>query len=403
MLKAPSDPPLTDLEGVVCRQVEVAGQSLTLYESSLPLIDAMIADIRAAQARVWMETYIFAGDKAGEAVADALSDRAAAGLDVRLMYDAVGSISTPAALFARMEAAGVKVHVYHGFREALRRFGFFFRTMNRRNHRKLLVIDDEIAYFGGMNVVDQSGIETIEDAKARRLPMSAGWRDVHVRMVGSTQHEIAEIMERLWKRAHHKRVGRWPKWPVREMIAAKGDGLWFFDTRPTFKNRRAHRMLVPLIRLARHDITLSMAYFIPIGRVLRELTRAQQRGVRIRVIIPGQSDVAAVQWATRYFYKFLLSRGFHIYERKNQMLHSKVMVIDGRWSVIGSCNLDPRSLRLNLEFLATGHSRKLAAVVLTICRFEIRNSKRVRLEDYERRTLRQRLIDRLAWTFRRWL
>jgi cardiolipin synthase len=85
------------------------------------------------------------------------------------------------------------------------------------------------------------------------------------------------------------------------------------------------------------------------------------------------------------------------------MLHSKVMVIDGKYSVIGSCNLDPRSLRLNLEFLAVGISRKLAAAVLTICRFEIRNSRRVRIEDYLKRTWRERLLDRTAWAFRRWL
>jgi cardiolipin synthase A/B len=403
MLQTPSESAQIDLTGVVCQQVTVDGQALTLFESSSPLIESMVSDIRAAQQRVWMETYIFADDKASQAVAVALADRAAAGLDVRMMYDAVGSISTPAAIFTRMAAAGVKVHVYHGFREALARFGFFFRTMNRRNHRKLLVIDDEIAYFGGMNIVDQSGMETAADVKARHLPLSAGWRDVHVRLVGPKQREIADIVERLWKRAHHQKPGRWPRWPVRQLLNSKREGLWFFDTRPTFKNRRAHQMLVPLIRLAKHDITVSMAYFIPIGRVLRELTRARRRGVKIRVIIPGQSDVRAVQWATRYFYKFLLSRGFHIYERKDLMLHSKVMVIDGRWSVIGSCNLDPRSLRLNLEFLAVGYSRKLAAGVLKICRFEMRNSQRVRLEHYLRRTWKQKALDRIAWTFRRWL
>jgi cardiolipin synthase A/B len=403
MLQPSIDSPQTETGGVICQQVTVAGQSLTLFESSSPLIEAMVADIRAARRRVWMETYIFAADRAGESIAEALSDRAAAGLDVRLMYDAVGSVATPAAIFAGMQAAGVKVHVYHGFREALRRFGFFFRTMNRRNHRKLLIVDDEIGYFGGMNVVDQSGMETVDDVKARNLPISAGWRDVHVRLIGPQQRELTEIMQRLWKRAHHNRVDAWPRWPVRQMLAAKEDGLWFFDTRPTFKNRRAHRMLVPLIRRAEHDITVSMAYFIPIGRVLRELTRARRRGVKIRVVIPGQSDVRAVQWATRYFYKYLLSRGFHIYERKDLMLHSKVMVIDGRYSVIGSCNLDPRSLRLNLEFLAVGISRKLAAGVLKICRFEMRNSRRVRLEDYLKRTWSQRLLDRTAWALRRWL
>src|SRR5688572_9371035 len=101
----------SDLQGIICQQVTVADQSLTLYESSSPLIEAMVADIRAAKQRVWMETYIFADDKAGQAIAEALSDRAAAGLEVRLMYDAVGSIATPAAVFTRMQSAGVKVHV----------------------------------------------------------------------------------------------------------------------------------------------------------------------------------------------------------------------------------------------------------------------------------------------------
>jgi cardiolipin synthase A/B len=402
MLQVPG-PSTTDVSSVLGGQIDLVGQKLTLFESSPPLVDAMVADIRSAQRRVWMETYIFANDAAGQAIADALIDRAKAGLDVRLMYDAVGSISSPAAMFTQLEQAGVKVHVYHGFRQALRRFVTFFETMNRRNHRKLLVVDDDIAYFGGMNIVDQSGIKTVDDAKARSLPMSAGWRDVHVRMVGDKQGEIALLMERLWKRVHHQRGGKWPKWPVREMMRAQSDGLWFFDTRPTIKNRQAHRMLVPLIRQARHEITLSMAYFIPIGRVLRELTRARRRGVKVRVIIPGQSDVAAVQWATRYFYKYLLTRGFLIYERNDQMLHSKVMVIDGQWSVIGSCNLDPRSLRLNLEFLAVGNSRRLAVGVLKICRFEMRNSRRVRMADYMQRNWRQRLLDRAAWAMRRWL
>ena len=384
------------------RAVEVAGHELRFYEESQPLIDAMLEDIRAAKSRVWLETYIFADDDAGRAVADALIDRAQAGLDVRLMYDAVGSIGTPGALFARMQDGGVQVHAYHTLGEAVRRFSLF-KVFNRRNHRKLLVVDDSTGFFGGMNIVDQSGLNTVEDTKRHHLPASAGWRDVHVRLVGPKQAELADAFDRLWQRVLHRRPGSWPAWPIQPMLRASEDSIWFFDCRPTLRYRQAHRMFVPLLRKARKKITISMAYFIPIGRVLRELLRARRRGVEICVIIPGKSDVRAVQWAARHFYSFLLRRGIHIYERKDLMLHSKTLVIDDEWSVVGSCNLDPRSLRLNLEFIGVIYSREAAAVLQGICDYEMENSHRVTLDHWHRRTWLQRIGDRMAWSMRRWL
>lgn len=383
-------------------RVEVAGHELTLYEESGPLISAMVEDIHSANARAWLESYIFADDDAGRAVADALIDRARAGLDVRLMYDAVGSLSTPNSLFTEMQEAGVQVHAYHTVREAVRRRALF-RIFNRRNHRKLLILDDRIGYFGGMNIVDQSGLKTVDDAKRHHLPASAGWRDVHVRMVGPQQAELAEAFDRLWQRSLHRKPNSWPAWPIRKMLQTREESLWFFDCRPTLRYHQAHRMLVPLIHGAKRSITISMAYFIPVGRVLRALLKARRRGVEIRVIVPGKSDVRAVQWASRHFYSYLLRRGIQIYERKDLMLHSKAMVIDAEWSVIGSCNLDPRSLRLNLEFMGVVRSRGAAAAVQRICDYEVENSDCVTLDHCNNRTWLQRAGDRAAWSMRRWL
>jgi cardiolipin synthase len=187
------------------------------------------------------------------------------------------------------------------------------------------------------------------------------------------------------------------------MVRSDEDRFFFFDCRPMFRYRRAQRVFVRLIRRARRTITISMAYFIPFGRVLRELLRARRRGVRIRVIIPAESDVPAVQWATRHFYSRLLKCGIRIYERNDQMLHSKVMVIDDEWSVLGSCNLDPRSLRTNLEFVAVARSRPLAAALSGVCRHEMANSTRVTASHCQNRTCWQRFVDRLAWSFRRML
>ncbi len=380
----------------------VAGNELTIFESSPPLILAMVDDIRQARTRVWLESYIIAADAAGRAVAEALKERAAAGVDCRVIYDAVGSSDTPGAFFRDLEQAGVKVHAFHTLWEALWQFRSL-QVLNRRDHRKLLIVDDRAAYFGGMNIVDQSGITTLADAEARHLPPSAGWRDVHVRLAGPQQGEVAAAFRRLWQRVRLHRRPRRARWRIREMLNRRDEHIYFFDSRPWFKFHQPARVLAPLVRRAQRSIVLSMAYFIPDGRVLRELLRAARRGVKIRVIIPGKSDVPAVQWATRHLYARLLKRGIRIYEREDQMLHSKVMVIDDAWSVIGSCNLDPRSLRINLEFLAVVHARELAQTLNRVARYELRNSRRVTMADNLRRSWRQRLLDRLAWSLRRWL
>jgi cardiolipin synthase len=319
-----------------------------------------------------------------------------------VIYDALGSYDTPEEFFQPMLEAGVQVHAFHTARYALQQMAFF-QTMNRRDHRKLTIIDDRVAYFGGMNIIDQSGMTSADDVRARHLPTSAGWRDVHVRIEGPQVPEIAEAFDRLWRKVHRQPRAPWPRWPIKAMLAERGDAIYFFDSRPRFRFRRPARVLAPLIRQARRRLTVSMAYFIPVGPVLKELLRARRRGVEVQVIIPGQSDVRLVQWATRHFYEKLLRRGIEIHERQDQMLHSKVMVIDDVWSVIGSCNLDPRSLFYNLEFLSVIRSPELAAAVGEICQFERHHSRQVTLDDCRRRTWTERLLDRFAWSLRRWL
>src|SRR5437762_760161 len=174
-------------------RVDVAGHDLTLFVESPPLFAAMLDDIRAAQQRVWLETYLILDDPVGRAIAEALAVKARAGLDVRLHYDAVGSLTTPYRFFRELQNAGVRVHAFHSFWEALWRFRFF-RVLNRRNHRKLLVLDDRVAYFGGMNVADVTNLQVVE--RVEHAAWSAGWRDVHVRLEGPQQPELAESFER---------------------------------------------------------------------------------------------------------------------------------------------------------------------------------------------------------------
>jgi cardiolipin synthase len=248
-----------------------------------------------------------------------------------------------------------------------------------------------------MNIVDQSGLGQ------RDVPISAGWRDVHVRLEGPQQAEIVECMDVHWRSQHGERRLRWPRWRIGEMLAARGDGIWFFDSAPRIRKRRPANVLAPLLRQARQRIMVSMAYFIPVGRVLRELLKARRRGVAVDVIVPQHSDVPLAQWASQRLYEKLLRRGIRIFERQDQMLHSKAMVLDDIWSVVGSCNLDPRSLRLNTEFLAVIRSHAAADQLRQLCQYEIGQSAEVLLAHCRRRAWWQKLRDRMAWSLRRWL
>jgi cardiolipin synthase len=392
--------PAPESEPVLSPRVEVAGHELTIFVESAPLIAAMVQDIQTAQTRVWVECYIFLNDSAGTLIANTLKERARAGVDVRVLYDAIGSKTTPGAFFRELEQAGAQVHAFHSVGEALRRFAVF-RTLNRRDHRKLLILDDRVAYFGGMNLLDASQISSVEQAES--LPSSSGWRDVHVRLTGPQQREVAESFERSWRRAHGEEIERRPASYRRGLLATGEESIQFFDSGPGLKHTRAARVFSHLLQAARRSLTLSMAYFLPVGRVLTALLRAHRRGVFVRVVVPGESDVPVVQYASRYLYRKLLRRRFHIYERQGNMLHSKVMIVDDQWTVLGSCNFDARSLWINLEFFAVIHSKNLAGVLNEIVRYEIAHSRRITPSACARQTWRQRLLERLAWSMRWWL
>ena len=369
----------------------------------------MERDIRNAKHRVWVEVYIFYNDHGATRIAEALKQKAREGLDVRVLFDAVGSNATPNAFFNDLAAAGVQIHSFHSLWEGLRRFRPC-TLLNRRNHRKLMIIDNAIGYFGGMNIIDN--VENVEQQKKENRPISSGWRDVHIRLEGPHQPELAESFDRSWRRARGEKVPRRPR-AYRRALHLHGnsrnphaplpESIRFFDSGPGFKYSRAARVFTRLIRAARHQITISMAYFLPTGQTLRALLAARRRGVRIRIIVPGKSDVRIVQRATSSLYDKLIRRGFRIYERRQQMLHSKTMIIDDLYTIVGSCNLDPRSLYINLEFLAVIRSRKLAAIMRDICKFEMQNSERITLARCQQVPRFQRLLNSLAWSLRWWL
>jgi len=232
---------------------------------------------------------------------------------------------------------------------------------------------------------------------------------VHLRLAGPQQAQLAESFDRSWCRAHGRHKPRLPRMALRAQLrqleGARGveESIHFFDSGPRGPLSRAARVYTRMIQRAQRQITLAMAYFIPVGGVLRALLAARKRRVGVCVIVPGQSDVPVVQHVTAYLYDRLIRRGMRIYERQQRMLHAKVMIVDELYTLVGSANLDPRSLYINLEFLAVIRSAEMARRMQEICRFELAHSRRITMADCRRIGRWHRLINRLAWVVRWWL
>lgn len=383
--------------------LRIAENEWRLFTESPDYLRSLVADIRRARRRAWVESYTIADDAAGRSVAEALIERAAAGVDCRLLYDAVGSFTTSARFFDDLRAAGVQVRAFHRMNGWLERV-WWWRKFHRRDHRKLVVIDDDRAYFGGMNIVDLGGSGRGTDANDRLTSsLDPPWRDVHVRITGNQAVDLAATWSDVWNAVEGTAAPRRTNLTPRQILALPDDQVCFFDSRPHVKHHRPARVWRSLIDSAEQSITLAMAYFVPFGSVLRALVRARKRGVAVTVIVPQRSDVPLVAWASRHLYEKLLRHGVRIYERRDRMLHSKLMVVDGRWSVVGSCNFDPRSLLLNLELFAIVRSASLAATLGLFCRFERRCSTAVRIGHVRKRSWWSRLLQRTAWAFKRWL
>lgn len=379
--------------------IMVAGNELTIFAEAAPLFAAMISDIAGARHRVWMETYIFADDASGNRVADALSSKAREGVETRLLYDAVGSYLTEKAFFADLREQGVDVHAYHTLFEALRHFSAL-RIMNRRDHRKLLIVDDEVAYFGGMNIVDHGRDFRFMDIPEEAAP-TVGWRDFHVRLKGPSAQQVAASFERSWDQAHGRMLTARPKAYRRVHLPQRTESIHFFDSGHGLGFSRGDRVFRRILRGAQHEAAIAMAYFIPVRRVMGAILRLRRQGRRVLVVVPSLGDMPLVRHATQYLYRKLLNRGVRIFERTNRMLHAKLVIVDKQWTICGSSNMDPRSLWINLEFLAVIKSEAFARAARGIVAYELRHSRRV--PPHETRPVHVRMLCALAWLLRWWL
>ena len=315
-----------------------AWNSEEIFTSGQSYFSSLFLAIQQAQRSIWIETYILRDDPVGAGIVELLEQAAAKGLDVRLMIDGIGSQEWIAARLHTRKAPRFPLRVYNAVNawKVLKMLGLLhwrsfwieFRRSSRRTHRKLVIIDRELAYVGSMNLCAEP-VESIQGGRA--------WRDTAARVKGPGLELLCSTFERVWGGQRIKFNRAEEHWTriIRDNATA----------RQRFRN---HRKLLRELRQAKRRVWVTAAYFVPVRSFRRELRAAARRNVDVRVIVPGVSDVFFLPWVSRQFFGRLLRSGVRIFEFQNRMIHAKTIIIDdSAW--IGSSNLNGRSLYWDME------------------------------------------------------
>jgi cardiolipin synthase len=349
----------------------------------------MLDAIANAKREIVLEMYWFDSDRIGTRFADALIERAQSGVAVRVVYDAFGSFGVEDTFFDGMRAAGVSVAVFNPLSAWGRHFSF--GRLNRRNHRKILVVDGHVGFTGGINIADRWA--SVEDG-------GEGWRDDVVRIEGPAALRLRDVVYDLW--------ARFDKRLERELMTApalpEGESYVRVVANEYRADRRAIRAAyLQQIRAATRSIYISNCYFVPDPAIRRALGAAAKRGVDVRVITAGNSDVPTVRYASRARYAWLMKRGVRIYEWSKTVFHSKTAVVDDVWCTVGTYNLDYRSWRFNLEVnvaiadASLGHAMRDAFLV------DMDASVRIDERAWRARPVFEKLLEWMSYAVRKLL
>jgi cardiolipin synthase A/B len=351
--------------------VHTEQHELTLFRETRALFAKMLEDIEAARQRVWIETYIYRSDRWGREFADVLMAAARRGVDVRLMYDALGSKNSDAAFFRELAGAGVSTRAFRPVRTVLRSLNWY-----PRDHSRLVLIDSA-AYLGAFAWGDEW------------LPRDLGggdWHDVGVRLEGQCVDSFQPVYGRRWLEAAGE--GR-TKNEDHETAAECEDVQCVFDVPdPSTPIHERHR---ERIQRARSRVWIENSYFCPPRDLLHDLFRAASRGVDVRIIVPRLNDLPSIQWAGRYCYAAWLKQGLKIYEYLPRVTHAKFAIVDHDWATLGSYNMNAASLRWPHEANVFVRDERFVAQMAELFEDDLRQSEAVTTAFMASRPLLERI------------
>jgi len=361
-----------------------AGNRVILITDGDDFFTRVLSAIDGAKSSINLESYIFKSDDVGLAIAEKLAHKAGQGIEVNVIYDSVGSFGASPSMFSLMKQSGVEIIEYHPFVPWRKYWG-----VNLRDHRKILIIDGERAFVGGINIGREYAGPKFD---------GGGWRDTHVQVQGPAVRDIQFFFLENWYRNGGSVMNNSLYFPDLKKI---GDKMLMVLCSKTRRNiRPVHESYISAISSARERILITNAYFIPDRKIYRALVRAARRGVEVSLLLPGKSDLFFVKYASRYLYKRYLRHGIRIFEYAENILHAKTAVIDSLWSTVGSSNLDRRSFRKNLEVNVVVLDEKFGNKMESVFKKDLGSCHEINLDCFERRGLLEFLFEWLCYRFR---
>lgn len=355
------------------QEVAIGEGSVTTYTYGRDLYDDMLAAIDGARHRVLLESYIWKGDAVGEQFKAALERAVARGVEVYAIYDSfANAVVSPR--FKRFPR-GVRVLAYPVYNAGwkfwdLRRYG--------RDHRKILVVDDTVAFVGGYNI---------------GTPYATEWRDTHCRIIGPGVWDLTRAFADFWnqQRHLHRRTTQRPllietsvDWEPRIRVHRNLPRQWTFPIRA---------MYLEAIDRAQRNVWMTHAYFIPDESIVEALQRAARRGVDVRLLLPQTSNHVVADWLSRGYFGQLLRAGVRIFRYQGAMVHAKTATIDGAWSTVGTANIDRLSMSGNYEINVEFIDRDLAAAMERVFRTDLTNCVELGADDWARRGVHRRFTE----------
>jgi cardiolipin synthase len=374
----------------------ISGNRVTLLYDGPQTMASMMAAIKDAKDHINLETYIFDQDELGTSFSDLLIERQRSGVQVNIIYDSIGTIGTSQEFFDKMRDAGIRLLAFNPI-NPLQLIGPW--EPNNRDHRKILVIDGTVAFAGGVNISSSYANSSLFRSRGKHKP-NVGWRDTHIKIEGPAVAALQWAFLDTWIRGNSPDLPEKNYFPDLKNV---GDKLVRVLLSGPDSEHDIYKAYVLAIQEAKNSIQITCAYFVPEPKILQALKDAVQRGVDVKIILPGVSDSGVVLHATRSYYEEMLESGIRLFQLQIAVLHAKTAVIDQVWSTVGSTNIDTRSFLHNYEVNVVVFDVEFGHAMENAFREDLRYSVEITKETWENRSRSKRLKEWIARKFEYWL
>ncbi len=372
------------------------GNKVTLLADGQDAYAAMLKIIQKAKNHINLESYMIEDDETGHKFADLLLQKQTDGVQVNLIYDSVGSLNTPDAFFQRLRDGGIQVVGFNAL-NPLNTGGKWGLT--HRDHRKILIVDGKAAIIGGINISEVYSSGPLRRRQGEKAPIH--WRDTDIQIEGPAVAEFQKLFMDTWLKQKGPKLSEGNYFPD---LKESGKALVrVVGSTPGETNRIPFIVYVSALSFAEHSIHMTNSYFIPDVQIVKALTDAAERGVDVKILLPGTTDSQLALYAQRSYYSGLLKSGVKLYEHSTSLLHAKTAVVDGVWSTVGSTNMDNMSLLTNDEVNAVILNREFALEMENMFVRDLADSRQIQWNEWEKRSLTLRIKEWFIHLFARWL